>query len=108
MECSGRRWRCSDISRKRFFFEKKNQKTFVRLSRRRQKGPQQRSQKFLTFFLKKRRPYFFAAARTSAACPSTFTFGQALAIFPSAPTRNVERSMPMYFFPYMDFSTHTP
>ncbi len=51
---------------------------------------------------------FPEAASTSAACPSTFTLCQALATLPSAPTKKVERSMPMYFLPYMDFSTRTP
>ena len=49
-----------------------------------------------------------AAARTSAAWPSTFTLGHTFATLPSAATKKVERSMPMYFLPYMDFSTHTP
>jgi hypothetical protein len=42
--------------RKKFFFEKKNQKTFVPLSRRCRRGPRQLSQKFFASFLQKRRP----------------------------------------------------
>ena len=49
-----------------------------------------------------------AAASTASAWPGTLTFRQIFAIRPSAPTRKVERSTPMYLRPYMLFSTHTP
>ena len=48
------------------------------------------------------------ARRTSSAWPGTLTFNQLLAMRPVLPIRKVERSTPMYFFPYMDFSTQTP
>ncbi len=51
---------------------------------------------------------FFAASRTAWAWPATFTLFQISAILPSGPTRNVVRSTPMYFFPYMLFSFQTP
>ena len=47
------------------------------------------------------------ASSTSSACSATFTFGKMWVIFPSFPMMKVVRSMPMYFFPYMDFSFHT-
>ncbi len=50
----------------------------------------------------------FNAANTCSACPSGFTFEKIFAIFPSAPTTKVLRSMPMYFLPYILFSFHTP
>lgn len=49
-----------------------------------------------------------AAASTSAAWPLTFTLRHSRAMRPSASMRNVERSMPIYVRPYMDFSTQTP
>jgi hypothetical protein len=42
--------------RKQFFFEKKNQKTFIPLSRRRRISPRQPAQKFFASFFQKRRP----------------------------------------------------
>ena len=48
------------------------------------------------------------AASTSSAWPSGFTFENTLAILPSFPMMNVVRATPMYFFPYMLFSAHTP
>ncbi len=53
-------------------------------------------------------PSACAAASTSAAWPGTFTFDQICATLPSRPMRKVDRSMPMYFLPYMLFSTQTP
>ena len=55
-------------------------------------------------------PYFSASAAssTSSAWPGTFTFRQTLRITPLPSMRKVERSMPIYFLPYMLFSTHTP
>ena len=55
--------------------------------------------------------YFEAAltwARTSSAWPSGLTLLKMWAILPSGPIRNVVRSMPMTFFPYMFFSLMTP
>jgi hypothetical protein len=49
-----------------------------------------------------------AAANTSSTCPGTFTFRHAFTIFPSASIRKVDLSTPIYFLPYMLFSTHTP
>src|SRR6185437_8156342 len=49
-----------------------------------------------------------AACNTSAAWPVTLTFLHTRAIFPSLSIRNVLRSMPMYFRPYIDFSTQVP
>ncbi len=49
-----------------------------------------------------------AASRTSAAWPGTFTLRHILAMRPSGPIRNVERSTPIYLRPYMLFSVHTP
>jgi hypothetical protein len=40
-----------------FFFEKKNQKTFVRLSRRRRRGPRQPLQKFFASFFPKKKAF---------------------------------------------------
>jgi hypothetical protein len=59
-------------ARKMFFFEKKNQKTFVRLSRTVQEAPATAAQKFFASFFQKRRLFLldfqpknadFAAAR---------------------------------------------
>src|SRR5690606_6580867 len=46
------------------------------------------------------------AFSTSAACPGTLTLRQARMTFPSSPMRKVDRSIPIYFRPYIDFSTH--
>ena len=48
------------------------------------------------------------AFSTASAWPGTFTLRQIFAILPRGSTRNVDRSTPMYFRPYMDFSTQTP
>ena len=48
------------------------------------------------------------AAFSSAVCSAGFTLRRMAVISPSAPITNVVRSAPMYFFPYMLFSTHTP
>src|ERR1700683_110257 len=45
---------------------------------------------------------------TSAAWPVTLTLRQTFFTRPSEPTRKVLRSMPIYFRPYIDFSTHVP
>src|ERR1700677_4291234 len=45
---------------------------------------------------------------TSSAWPVTLTLRHAFSTFPSVPIRNVLRSIPMYFRPYIDFSTHVP
>lgn len=50
----------------------------------------------------------FAASRTASTWPGTLTFFHTCAMRPSPSTRKVVRSIPMYFFPYMAFSTHTP
>ncbi len=50
----------------------------------------------------------FAASSTASAWPGTFTLRQTCATLPSAPIRKVDRSIPMYFLPYMDFSTQVP
>jgi CRP-like cAMP-binding protein len=58
-----------------------------------------------------RAPRYFspsAAFSTSPAWPSTFTLPQMLRTTPFSSMRKVERSMPMYFFPNMLFSTHAP
>jgi len=47
----------------------------------------------------------FAAFITSSAWPVTLTFRQTFRTFPSPPIRNVLRSIPIYRFPYIDFST---
>ena len=54
--------------------------------------------------------YFSASAAfsTSSAWPGTFTFRQMPRITPLSSIRKVERSTPMYFFPYMLFSTQVP
>ena len=44
-------------------------------------------------------PSAFAASITATAWPSTFTLRHTRAILPSASTRNVARSIPMYFLP---------
>ncbi len=49
-----------------------------------------------------------SAAITSATWPGTFTLRHSLRTTPLSSMRKVERSMPMYFLPYMLFSTHTP
>ena len=46
--------------------------------------------------------------RTKLLNSLTGTYDQVAAIFPSRPIRKVDRSTPMYFRPYMDFSTQTP
>ena len=45
---------------------------------------------------------------TSSACPAGFTLVNTLVTIPFSLMTNVVRSMPIYFLPYMDFSTHTP
>ncbi len=64
----------------------------------------------ISYFSERKNFYASActACKTSAAWPSTFTFGQIFAIRPRASTSTVERSMPIYFLPYMDFSCHAP
>jgi hypothetical protein len=47
-------------------------------------------------------------ASTSAACPSTFTFGNTRSTLPSGPITTVVRSVPITFLPYMFFSFQTP
>src|SRR5271163_4626820 len=47
------------------------------------------------------------AARTSSAWPSGFTLGEILIRCWSVPIKNVVRSMPITFFPYMFFSLRT-
>jgi hydrogenase-4 component B len=49
-----------------------------------------------------------AAFSTSSAWPSTFTLRQMLRMTPLPSMRKVERSMPIYFLPYMLFSTQVP
>jgi hypothetical protein len=49
-----------------------------------------------------------SAASTSPSCSAGLTLRNTCATFPSAPTMNVVRSLPKYFFPYIDFSTQTP
>lgn len=51
--------------------------------------------------------YSSRASSTSSACSETFTLGKMCVIFPSSPMMNVVRSIPIYFFPYMDFSFQT-
>ena len=54
------------------------------------------------------RPYEPSAANTLSACVSGLTFRITFTTVPSASITNGERSTPMYFFPYVDFSTQTP
>src|SRR5690349_3049811 len=49
-----------------------------------------------------------AAASTASTCPGTLTLCHISRITPLASTRNVARSIPMYFRPYMLFCTQTP
>ena len=49
-----------------------------------------------------------AASSTSSTWPGTLTLRQTLRTLPLASIRNVARSIPMNFLPYMDFSTQTP
>ncbi len=49
-----------------------------------------------------------SAASTTSSCVFGETFGKTFAIFPSPSMMKVERWTPMYFFPYIDFSTQTP
>ncbi len=59
--------------------------------------------------LRRKRNYqIYSPSSTLAACPSGFTFSKIFSIFPSASIKNVDRSTPIYFFPYMLFSFHTP
>jgi len=48
------------------------------------------------------------AASTSSAWVSGLTFRITLTSVPSAAITKVDRSTPMYFLPYIDFSTQTP
>ena len=48
------------------------------------------------------------AASTSATCPFTLTFRHSDLRVPVSSIRKVDRSIPMYFLPYMDFSTQAP
>ena len=52
--------------------------------------------------------YARSAPSTSASCSAGLTLRKMSLITPSGPITNVERSMPMYLRPYIDFSTHTP
>lgn len=45
---------------------------------------------------------------TSSACPAGFTLVNTLVTIPFSSMTNVVLSMPIYFLPYMDFSTQTP
>jgi hypothetical protein len=49
-----------------------------------------------------------AALTTSPACPVTLTFRHTFSTLPFDPIKNVQRSIPMYFRPYIDFSTQAP
>src|SRR5208337_1937724 len=51
--------------------------------------------------------HFFSSASTSSACPSALTLGKTCARRPWASIRNVVRSMPITFLPYMFFSLTT-
>jgi cation:H+ antiporter len=55
-----------------------------------------------------RRQSSASAFRTSASCFFGWTLGKTLAILPSASMMNVVRRIPMYFFPYIDFSPQAP
>src|SRR4051794_40083600 len=46
-----------------------------------------------------------SAPSTRSSCSAGFTLRNTCLMLPSGPMTNVERSMPMYFFPYIDFST---
>lgn len=48
------------------------------------------------------------ASSTSSAWPGTLTLDQMRAMHPSAPIRNVLRSIPMNVLPYICFSRQTP
>ena len=50
----------------------------------------------------------FRTARTSSAWPSGLTFGKTFSRRWSGPMRNVVRSIPITFFPYIFFSFRTP
>ena len=50
----------------------------------------------------------YRACNTSSAWPAGLTLWKIFAIFPLVSIRNVVRSMPKYFFPYMLFSFQTP
>src|SRR5438067_692860 len=56
-------------------------------------------------FFDRRHP---TASSTSSTCPFTFTFGKTAISFPFSSITNVERTMPIYFLPYIDFSCQTP
>ena len=45
---------------------------------------------------------------TSSTWPFTLTFLHSFSIFPSLSRTKVERSIPIYFLPYIDFSFQTP
>ena len=49
----------------------------------------------------------FAAASTASACPSILTLRQTAATIPARSIKNVDRSIPRTFFPYMFFSLIT-
>src|SRR5690606_35922265 len=49
-----------------------------------------------------------SSSRIWSACSSGFTFGSTCATRPSSSMMNVVRSLPQNFFPYIDFSFHTP
>jgi hypothetical protein len=50
----------------------------------------------------------FAAASTASTWPGTLTLRHTPRTTPFSSMRKVARSIPMYFRPYMLFSTHTP
>jgi len=50
----------------------------------------------------------FSAPHTSPACSACFTFGKMATILPFGSITKVVRSVPLYFLPYIDFSTQTP
>ena len=49
-----------------------------------------------------------ATDSTSSTCPLTLTLFQENKILPLVSIINVDLSIPKYFFPYIDFSTHIP
>ena len=51
---------------------------------------------------------YCTASSTSATWPLTFTLRHTLATLPSSSIRKVARSIPIYFLPYILFSTQTP
>ena len=53
-------------------------------------------------------PISSSAASTTSSWVFGDTFGKTCVIVPSASMRNVARALPMYVFPYIDFSTQTP